>query len=122
MSENNGNSNLPVEQDPPQTEIVPADDVIYLRMLGICNGIMNFYDMVVTAPPEQAEEFFAKHPKVAEARMKIAPIAIARILPVKKEIKQGPLEPHGKRITTAELLKTGVGKLELKRLAGIEDT
>lgn len=116
--ENNGHGNLPANTEP--TEVVPLVDMLYGRMEEISSALLSFYEMVASAPPDETEAFMEKYPLTAAAKLRVAPIALSKVLPVKKQV-QITNEPPRKRLAPTQLVKMGVGVEELKKLAGIEN-
>jgi len=116
--ENNGHGNLPATTEP--TEVVPLVDMLYSRMEEISSALLTFYEMIATGTPEDIEAFMVKYPLTAAAKLRVAPIALSKVLPVKKQV-QISNEPPRKRLAPTQLVKMGVGVDELKKLAGIED-
>lgn len=109
--------------DPPsfpannaEPEVVALDDSLYIRMHQIVSGIITFYEKIVNDPPAETEEFFNKHPKTAAARLQIAPVAIARVLPARKQVQQIPATNRG-RLPPGALVGAGKSIEDLKRLA-----
>ncbi len=116
--ENNGHGNLPANTE--STDIVPTTDMLYMRMEEISSALLSFYEMIATGKPEEIEKFMQKYPLTAAAKLRVAPVALSKVLPVKKhvEIDRGAAR---KRLPPTKLLKMGVGTEELKKLAGIKD-
>lgn len=116
MGDNLPEENLPVSRDPNEIEIVARDDIMYLRIAKVGNAMMDFYDFVAEKPPNEVEEFFEKYPRTAEAKMRIAPVAFARLIPVKQKIQYERPTPK-RRLSQEELTQMGVSKQQLVRLA-----
>jgi len=115
--ENNGHGNLPAKVEP--TEVVPLVDMLYSRMEEISSALLSFYEMIATGTPDEIEEFMQKYPKTTAARLRVAPIALSKVLPVKRQMQINNESPR-KRLPPTQLVKMGVGIEELKKLAGIE--
>jgi len=116
--ENNGHGNLPANTEP--TEVVPLADMLYGRMEEISSALLSFYEMIATGSPDEIEEFMRKYPLTAAAKLRVAPIALSKVLPVKKQVQINNETPR-KRLPPTQLVKMGVGIEGLKKLAGIED-
>lgn len=121
MSDSNGNGsqNLPESQQ-STTEIVSADDALYLRIQDIAGKLVGWYEFIVGGDPKEVEKFAKAHRWTANARLRIAPIAIHTVVPAKKKIEY---EQSGakKRLSPTELLSHGLSIEGLKELAKIED-
>ncbi len=118
--ENGGHQNLPAEPAPEDTDLVPSTDMLYMRMEEVASGLLSFYEMVATAPPEVIEAFIVKYPLTAAAKLRVAPIALSKVLPVKKQV-QVSSGLSRRRLPPTALLKMGVGTGELRKLAGMEE-
>jgi len=116
--ENNGHGNLPANTEP--TEVVPLADMLYGRMEEISSALLSFYEMIATGSPDEIEEFMQKYPKTAAAKLRVAPIALSKVLAVKKQVQINN-ETTRKRLPPTQLVKMGVGVEQLKKLAGIEE-
>ena len=108
---------LPASAEPNQIEVVARDDIMFLRIAKIGKAVMDFYDFVADKEPEKVEEFFTKYPKTAAAKMKIAPIAFARLIPIKfKEERSSNPRPL-RRLSSEEFKALDLSKQQLTRLA-----
>lgn len=110
--------NLPASRDPNEIEIVARDDIMFLRIAKIGRAMMDFYDFVADQPPQEVEEFFEKYPRTAEAKMRIAPVAFARLIPVKIRQERAGEQRPARRLTQDEIRQIGLSKSkqELTRL------
>lgn len=90
---------------------------MYLRIVRIGEAMMGFYDMIAMAEPEETEEFFNKYPKTAEAKMRIAPVAFARLIPIKQKIIRDSSPGPKRRMTPEQIRELGLTKQQLVQLA-----
>ena len=105
------------------TEYLDPTDSLYLRIQDISSAFLSFYEMLASNDPdklEELEEYFAKYPKAAQAKMRVAPVVLSKVLPARKQIQTIPAAPL-KRLPPTKLVEMGVGTDELKKLAGIND-
>lgn len=109
--------------DPNEITIVTRDDAMYLRIAQVGNAMMDFYDFVAGSSPDdeeksqKVEEYFQKYPKTAEAKLRIAPVAFARLIPVKQQITRGDNPRPLRRLSPDELKDMNLSKQQLLRLA-----
>lgn len=106
------------------TEYLDPTDSLYLRVQHISSAFLSFYEMLASNEPdklEEIEEYFNKYPKAAQAKMRVAPIVLSKVLPARKQIQTVPAAPL-KRLPPTKLVELGVGTDELKKLAGIDDS
>ena len=115
--ENGKHQNLSAEQEP---ELLPPTDMLYLRMEEISSAMLSFYEMIANGNPKTTEKFIAKYPMATAAKLRIAPVIFSKILPAKKQIEVNTSAPR-RKLSPTQLLKLGVKKDELKRLAGIKE-
>jgi|TARA_R110001583_G_scaffold10613_3_gene48703 hypothetical protein len=111
-------SQSPAEQG-SGAEVVSTEDALYLKMVGISNRLIDFYDLI-SSDSEESEEFFRKYPKTAEAKLRIAPVAFSRIMPSRRTLEPGP-PAASRRLNPADIVKLGLSQEKLKDLAGIEE-
>ena len=118
VPENGNGSGLPASStDPNEITIVTQDDAMYLRIAKVGEAMMNFYDFVATSEPEEVETFFVKYPRTAEAKMRIAPVAFARLIPVKQKIMRDDTPMPKRRLSPEEFKALDLSRQQLVRLA-----
>jgi len=117
-------SGLPASStDPNEITIVTRDDAMYLRIAQVGNAMMDFYDFVAGSNPDDEEKsqkveaYFQKYPKTAEAKLRIAPVAFARLIPVKQQIMREDARRPLRRLSPDELKDMNLSKQQLVRLA-----
>lgn len=117
-AQNGNGTGLPASStDPNEITVVTPDDAMYLRIARIGEAMMGFYDMIAMGNVEETEKFFEQYPKTAEAKLRIAPVAFARLIPVKtKIIREDDRRPR-RRMTPEEIKELNLSKQQLMRLA-----
>src|SRR3990167_7199032 len=98
----NGSGDPASSTDPNEITIVTQDDAMYLRIAKGGQAMMNFYGFVADDKPGIVEEFFEKYPKTAQAKMQIAPVAFARLIPVKQKIMRDDNPMPKRRLSPEE--------------------
>jgi len=108
-------------QNNGHTEVLDPYDSLYIRVQDISSDFISFYEMLASNEPaklQEIEDYFNKYPKAAQAKMRVAPVVLSKVLPARKQV--AVIKEKPKKALPAKALQ-GVDTDQLRQLAGIDD-